>query len=114
MTATRPPGGRAPFSPDGTDPEDAEVEFDIAFTLNTGFLNQIINTQSRTDLLYIEYQPTWEELEQRWARRRPIPGTRAMSIRRSMARCSRCCTRVRRARRADDRDQHPAYARPLA
>jgi hypothetical protein len=60
------PAAEAPFGPNGMDPDDFEIDFDMAFTLNTGFLNQIISTQSKTDLLYIEYAPSWDELEERF------------------------------------------------
>lgn len=60
------PAGDAPFSPNGMDPDDFPIDFDMAFTLTTGFLNQVISTQSKTDLLYIEYAPSWEELEDRF------------------------------------------------
>jgi hypothetical protein len=56
----------APFSPNGMAPEDAEVDFDLAFTINTGFLNQIISTQAKTELLYVQFAPSWEELGERF------------------------------------------------
>lgn len=55
-----------PFGPNGMAPEDSDLEFDFAFTINTGFLNQIISTQAKTELLYVEFAPSWDELEDRF------------------------------------------------
>ena len=60
------PAGDAPFGPDGMDPEDIDLDFDMSFTLNTGFLNQIISTQAKTNLLYFEFAPTWNEVGERF------------------------------------------------